>query len=183
MLAKSGLNPCRGNNNPVKSLQMSTFNIGLKPDIQPNPKSLKSMRKLFSPSFILVLLIISISIAHCAKKKEEIQRNLVIDVMTSGRWEVRVFTENSQDLSAEFGSYEFQFFENGTVQGISGSSVTNGTWIGDANALTIFSNFPTANDTIIRLNDTWKITKNTLTLVEAKPVNTGRTAYLKLVKK
>jgi len=141
------------------------------------------MRKLFSPSFILVLLIISISIAHCAKKKEEIQRNLVIDVMTSGRWEVRVFTENSQDLSAEFGSYEFQFFENGTVQGISGSSVTNGTWIGDANALTIFSNFPTANDTIIRLNDTWKITKNTLTLVEAKPVNTGRTAYLKLVKK
>jgi hypothetical protein len=162
---------------------MSKFNVELKSDIPVNPNPLKSMKKLFSPLFALILLIISISIAHCAKKVEEIQRNMVIDVMTSGRWVVESFSENGTDLSTDFDPYEFQFYENGTVQGIKGSTVTSGNWVGDANALTIFSNFPTANDTIIRLNDTWKITNNTLTMVEARPVNTGRTAYLKLVKK
>jgi len=141
------------------------------------------MKKLYSPQFVLILLMISISIAHCAKKKEEIQKDLVIQVMTSGRWVVQSFSENNKDLSAEFSTYEFQFFENGTVQGINGSVVTSGSWVGDANALTIYSNFPVGSTTILRLNDTWKITNNTLSLVEARPVNNSRTAYLKLVKK
>jgi hypothetical protein len=141
------------------------------------------MKKLFTPPFALILLLISITIAHCAKKVEEVQKDLVIQAMTSGRWVVQAFSENGTDLSTEFGPYEFQFFENGTVQGINGAAVTNGTWVGDANALTIFSNFPSASDPILRLNDTWKITKNSMSLVEAKPVNTGRTAFLKLVKK
>lgn len=162
---------------------MSQFNIERKPDILINPKPLKSMKKLFTPPFALVLVIISISIAHCAKKIDEIQKDFVMDVMTSGKWKVEVFSEDNNDLSATFVPYEFQFYENGTVQGINGSNVINGTWVGDANALTIYSNFPSGNDTIIRLNDTWKITNNTLTKVEARPVNTGRNAYLKLVKK
>jgi hypothetical protein len=33
------------------------------------------------------------------------------------------------------------------------------------------------------LNDTWKVYNNTLTIVEANPTNTGRSAYLKLIKK
>jgi hypothetical protein len=162
---------------------MSQFNIDRHPDILINPKPGKSMRKLFTPPFALILIIISISIAHCAKTVEDIKKDFVIEVMTSGRWVVEVFSENSVDLSAEFGPYEFQFYENGTVQGIRGAAVTNGTWVGDAGALTIYSNFPSGNDTIIRLNDTWKITRNTLNLVEARPVNTGRNAYLKLVKR
>jgi len=141
------------------------------------------MKKLYSSQFVLILLMISISIAHCAKKKEEIQTDLVIKVMTSGRWIVENFSENNSDLSSEFANYEFQFFENGTVQGLNGSVTTSGTWVGDANSLTIYSNFPVGSTTILRLNDTWKITNNTLSLVEAKPLNSGRTAYLKLVKK
>ena len=162
---------------------MSQFNIGRYPVIQINPKPAKSMRKLFTPPFALILIIISISIAHCAKTVEDIKKDFVIEVMTSGRWVVETFSENSVDLSTDFGPYEFQFFENGTVQGINGAAVTNGNWVGDAGALTIYSNFPSGNDTIIRLNDTWKITRNTLNLVEARPVNTGRNAFLKLVKK
>jgi hypothetical protein len=127
--------------------------------------------------------MISISIAHCTKQKEEIQKDLVIQVMTSGRWVVQSFSENNTDVTAEFSTYEFQFLENGTVQGINGSVITTGNWVGNANALTIYSNFPTGSTTILRLNDTWKITNNTLSMVEAKSANTSRTAYLKLVKK
>jgi hypothetical protein len=162
---------------------MSQFNIGRNFDIPINPKPGKSMKKLFTPPFALLLIIISISIAHCAKAVEDLKRDFVVDVMTSGRWVVEEFSENGTDLSVEFDPFEFQFFENGTVQGIRGAAVTNGTWVGDAGALTIYSNFPAGNDTIIRLNDTWKITRNTLSLVEARPVNTGRNAFLKLVKK
>lgn len=141
------------------------------------------MKNLYSAKFLLLLLIISISIAHCAKKKEEIKKDLVIQLMTSGRWLVQNFSENSTDVSNEFINYEFQFFENGTVQAINGSVTTTGTWVGDANALTIYSNFVIGSNTILRLNETWKITNNTLSLVEAIPANPGRTAYLKLVKK
>jgi hypothetical protein len=141
------------------------------------------MKNLYSAKFILLLLLISISIAHCAKKVEEIQKDLVIQVMTSGRWLVQNFSENTVDVSNEFTNYEFQFFENGTVQAINGAVISTGTWVGNASALTIYTNFPVGSIPIIRLNDTWKITNNTLSLVEAIPSNAGRTAYLKLVKK
>ncbi|MDX2045392.1 MAG: hypothetical protein SFU87_01315 [Chitinophagaceae bacterium] len=141
------------------------------------------MKKLYSPNFFLMLVLTAISIAHCAKKKEEIQKNIVIEAMTSGRWIVQGFTENSVDVSSEFTGYEFQFYENGTVQGIKSSATTDGSWLGDPSAMTIFSSFPSGNDTLKRLNDTWKIINNTFTLVEARPTNTNRTAYLKLVKK
>jgi len=141
------------------------------------------MRNLYSAKFVLILLIISISIAHCAKKKEEIQKDLVIGVITNGRWLVQYFSENTTDVSNEFTNYEFQFLENGSVQAINGSVITTGNWVGDANALTIYANFPSGSNTILRLNETWKITNNTLKLVEAIPANPGRTAYLKLVKK
>jgi hypothetical protein len=116
-------------------------------------------------------------------KKEELQKDFVIQVMTSGRWLVQDFTENTVDVSGEFGGYEFQFFENGTVQGIKGSIITTGTWVGNASAQTIFTSFPSGNDTLLRLNDTWKITNSSLSLVEAMPSGTSRIAYLKLVKK
>jgi len=141
------------------------------------------MKNLYSAKFLLILLIISISIAHCAKKKEEIQKDLVIGVITNGRWLVQYFSENTTDVSNEFTNYEFQFLENGSVQAINGSVITTGNWVGDANALTIYANFPLGSNTILRLNETWKITNNTLKLVEAIPANPGRTAYLKLVKK
>jgi hypothetical protein len=147
------------------------------------PKPSQGMKKINSPLFVLLLVMISISIAHCSKTVEELQKNFVIDVMTKGKWTVQVFTENSADFSSEFTPYEFQFFENGNVQGIRSGAVANGTWAGDAGARTIFSIFPAANDTITKLNDTWKITNSTATLVEARPFNTGRNAYLKLVKK
>jgi hypothetical protein len=44
----------------------------------------------------------------------------------------------------------------------------------NAGARTISCCFPGANDTLLRLNDTWKIFNNTFTLVEANPTNTTK---------
>lgn len=139
------------------------------------------MKKLLSPGFVFLLMVIAISVAHCSK--EETQKNVIIQAMTNGKWQVQKFTENTVDVSPEFGPYLFQFFENGKVQAESGTTIVTGTWTADPEARTISSSFPTGNNTLQRLNDTWKIFNNSFSLVEANPTNTGRTAYLKLVKK
>ena len=128
-------------------------------------------------------MALAIGFAHCSKTKEKLAQDFVVKAMTSGRWLVQVFKESSTDVTSEFTGYEFQFYENGTVQGINGTSITTGTWVGNATELTIYSNFPVANDTIKRLNDTWKIKNNTMSMVEANPSSGSRIAYLKLVKK
>ena len=143
--------------------------------------SLGTMKKLLSPAFVLVLLTIAISVAHCSK--EEIQENLITRAMTDGQWVIQQFTENSQDYSSEFTPYVFQFYENGQVKAINGTTNITGTWTGDANARTIKATFPSVNNTLQRLNDTWQIFNNTLTMVEANPTTPSRSAYLKLVKK
>jgi hypothetical protein len=140
------------------------------------------MNKLFTPQHFLILLVISITIAHCSKKKEEIKTNIVIEAMTSGKWVVQTFSENNEPVTSEFTGYEFQFFKDGTVKAFKGSTEASGTWLGDATALTISSRFLNTNDTLMRLNDTWKILKNSFTYVEARPTNTNRTAFLKLIK-
>jgi hypothetical protein len=131
----------------------------------------------------LFLLAIAFSVGSCSKKIEDIKKNLVIDAMTDGRWLVQTFTDNDTDITSQFASYEFQFYSNGTVTGFKGAEASNGTWVGDPNKLTIYSNFPSANDTVMRLNETWKITNNTFTMVEAKPSSGTRLAFLKLIKK
>ena len=108
----------------------------------------------------------------------------IVSAMTSGRWIVDQFTDNTEDVAAEFAGYEFQFTENGKVYGYYNNTTIEGTWVGDVNNLTIKSEFAGATQPLIRLNDTWKVTNNTTKLVEAAPFNTTtRTAYLKLVKK
>ena len=141
------------------------------------------MKKGYSQLVFLLVLLFGISIAHCKKAKEQIAKNYVIEVMTSGRWIVQQFSEDGTDESSQFTPYEFQFTADEKVYGIEGAVQTPGTWSGDASAMTIYSNFPNANDTLTKLNDTWKITKNTPSLVEAKPNNPSRVAFLQLVKK
>ncbi|MCO5237488.1 MAG: hypothetical protein M9933_14610 [Chitinophagaceae bacterium] len=130
------------------------------------------------------LLVLSGGI-QCKKIKEDIARKFIIDAMTNGRWLVQVFKENDEDITEDFSDYEFQFERDGTVLAIkrSGQGQVTGNWEGDANELTIYSNFSGAGEPLLRLNDTWKITNNTMKLVEAEPFNSVRVAYLKLVKK
>lgn len=134
---------------------------------------------------LLFLLAFSLGGIQCKKVKEDIARKFIIDAMTSGLWIVQVFTDNNEDITASFRGYEFQFKEDGKVYAIKTATAeqVTGTWEGNVDDLTIFSNFPGAGEPLLRLNDTWKIVNNTTKLVEAQPFNVGRSAYLKLVKK
>ena len=140
----------------------------------------KKVHTLLMCSLLSALLT---GVAGCKKVKEDLARKFILTAMTDGRWLVDTFTEDTENVTASFSGYEFQFKEDGKVFAIFGGGEEEGTWVGDVNALTIFSNFPGAAAPLSRLNDTWKITNNTTKLVEAEPVNTTRKAYLKLIKK
>lgn len=143
------------------------------------------MRKFHVCFGLLFLLMLSLGGLQCKKVKEDLGKKFIINAMTSGLWIVQVFTDDNIDITADFDGYEFQFTEDGKVFAIKTGTAeqVQGTWEGNVNDLTIFSDFPGAGEPLLRLNDTWKITNNTTKLVEAKPFNAARTAYLKLVKK
>ena len=134
---------------------------------------------------LLMLLVFSLSAVQCKKVKEDLGKKFIISAMTSGLWTVQTFTDENADITENFAGYEFQFKEDGKVYAIKTGTLeqVTGAWEGNVDDLTIFSNFPGAGEPLQRLNDTWKITNNTTKLVEAKPFNSNRTAYLKLVKK
>jgi hypothetical protein len=144
---------------------------------------LKSMKKIRPIGLLLAISLISICLLNCSKAKEDLKKSVALQVMTSGRWIVQEFSESSTDKTSLFTPYEFQFFDNGSVNAYFNGQTNNGSWVGDAKAGTISANFPTGNDTLILLNDTWKIDNSTLTSVDATPSNSSRTAVLKLLKK
>jgi|ERR1700730_1403753 len=119
----------------------------------------------------------------CNKAIEKKKQNIIIDAMTNGRWYVLDYKAAGNTVTPEFAGYEFQFYSDGKVDGILYPTVTSGTWIGDANQLTITANFPGAGLPLSRLNGTWKITDNSYTYVSAYYVNGVDTNYLKLQKK
>jgi hypothetical protein len=132
-------------------------------------------------ALIIILLSAGLLLNGCSK--EDVQKDIILKAMTSGRWIVSTFTETGSDFSSEFTAWEFQFFENETVQAINGGTTITGSWRANADARTITATFPSGDATVVRLNDTWLIYNNTFTLVEANPLNTARNAYLKLNKK
>lgn len=130
---------------------------------------------------ILIASIVCLCGTGCSKST--LETNIITDAITNGRWIVEQFKEGSEDCTSQFSSYEFQFENAGTVTAYKSNKASSGIWIADIPSRTIFSQFPITNDTLKKLNDTWKVYNNTLTIVEANPTNTNRTAYLKLIKK
>ncbi len=133
---------------------------------------------------IMLALLFVAGSTGCKKIVDDNTRRVLLDLMTNGRWAVQTFTEAGVDLSGEYPSWEFQFYENGTVDGLNGTQKVTGSWAVDEIKLTIQSSFPTGSPAaLIRLSETWNLTKTTFSYVEAKPSNPSRTAYLKLVRK
>ena len=134
----------------------------------------------------VVLLPQMVGILSCEKAKEIVAQqseDLVITLMTNGRWLVDQFSVSGIDVKNEFEGYEFQFLKDGTVEAIKGTTVTKGTWKANQTNMTIESNFPTGNDTLKKLNYTWYITKSGVSFVEAKVVTNTYLSNMKLVKK
>ena len=119
----------------------------------------------------------------CNKIIEEKKKDVVVEAMTDGRWFVNDYKAAGIFVTAEFNGYEFQFFEDGKVQAILNTSITNGTWTGDMNALTITSNFSGAQPPLTRLNAIWKIIDSDWSYVKAYSTSGADTNFLDLKKK
>jgi len=133
---------------------------------------------------LLIFLFVFLPFTYsCNKLIEEKKKDVIVDAMTDGRWIVKDYKAAGIYVTAEFDGYEFQFFENGKVQAIVNTTITNGTWIGDVNALTITSNFSGAQLPVTRLNATWKITDSDWSYVKAYSTSGADTNFLDLQKK
>ena len=130
--------------------------------------------------YLLVFLPFSFS---CKKAIEEKKKDIVVEAMTDGRWFVKEYKAAGIYVTSEFDGYEFQFYESGKVEAILNTNITNGTWTGDINALTITSNFGGAPQPVSRLNGVWKLIDNSWTYVKAYNVIGADTNFLDLQKK
>lgn len=145
---------------------------------------MNSQNKSF-PVFLLALIMLTF--ASCEKVKEQVQEavaeDLIVTIMTTGRWTMDVFTVAAVDVKQEFVGYEFQFLKDGSVEAIKATTNVKGTWKSDKTALTIQASFPPGNNTLQRLNYTWFITKTGTTLVEARSESNGVVSTMRLIKK
>lgn len=124
----------------------------------------------------LTVLLLCFSFLSCKKAIENKQREILIDAITNGEWQVQQFIEGSVDITSQFYGYTFQFAEQGGVQAkYIGSVFANGTWVGDVNNYTITSQFPSATDPLQKLNGIWKLTDTYWDYVEAEmAIGTGK---------
>lgn len=118
--------------------------------------------------FYILILAIPFSMGSCEKAIEEKKRDILITAMTEGQWKVGSYLEINNQIAGQFVDYRFQFREDGSVLGISGSSTLKGTWAGDIANRSITSNFPTESDPLKKLNGVWKIISTKMDYVEAE---------------
>ena len=123
------------------------------------------MRKAHYTALVLCPLLF---FSSCKKFIEDQQMALFISVLTSGQWHVENYIQGTVPITSEFEGYNFQFYKNGTVQSIYQSDTLTGSWVGDIQNYTIFSDFPSAQDPLKKLNGTWKITRKSTDYVEAE---------------
>ena len=117
----------------------------------------------------MIAVLLLISSVSCKKLVEQQQKNIIVNAVTNGHWFVEQYKQDSTDLTPAFAGYEFQFYENGNVDGIKNSLTQTGTWSTDIPTYTITATFTgAASDTLKLLNHTWKITDSYLDYVEAK---------------
>jgi hypothetical protein len=119
----------------------------------------------------------------CKKIVEKKAENAIIKAMTDGQWIITSFTTGSTDITSDFTSYKFQYFDNYTVNAIKNGTVEQtGTWLGDVNAMNISANFPGASNPILLINGTWHITDNSWTYVKATMTVNSEVRTLRLDK-
>jgi hypothetical protein len=130
--------------------------------------------------YVIILLLPALA---CNKIIEKKKQNVAMDAITDGRWIVKEYKAAGLYVTSEFNGYEFQFYQDGKVDGIQNTTVTQGNWTGDVNQMTITSNFGAAPQPLSRLNGLWKITDNSYTNVTAYNLNGADTNFLQLQKK
>jgi hypothetical protein len=130
-----------------------------------------------------LFIFLTILIAGCKKNEEAIQEDLVILAMTDGQWGITSFTQNGNNITADFASYKFKYYSNKTVDAIkSGTVEKNGTWDGNSTSMTISANFTSPPYPLNLINGSWHIDRNSWTYVEATQTTGTETRTLRLDK-
>jgi hypothetical protein len=133
-------------------------------------------------NFIIITLGF-LFLTGCKKIVEKKAEDAIVKAMTDGQWVITNFTSDGTDLTSDFTSYKFQYFDNYTVNAIKNGTVENtGTWLGDVNTMNISANFPGASTPILLLNGTWHITDNSWTYVKATMTVNSEVRTLRLDK-
>jgi hypothetical protein len=142
------------------------------------------MKPMKLPPLYIALLLILLAIPFsCKKYIQQQEQNALVNLVTQGTWRVTGYLENdTNNITASFSGYSFQFNENGTVYGILNQQQTAGTWSADVSTKSITSNFPSAPYPLSMLNYTWKVTDSYPDSVAAKTAVDSATNYLYLHK-
>ncbi len=132
---------------------------------------------------ITAFLFLVILSAGCKKTVEKVQEDLIIKAMTNGQWVITSFINNGTDITADFSTYKFQYHSNKTVDAIKNGVVEKtGNWDGNASAMTIFADFPSAVNPLLLINGSWHIDDNSWTYVKASQTSGGTTKLMRLDK-
>lgn len=142
---------------------------------------LKKLMKRFL--FFVTAVALLNTFPACKKTKEEKAEDFILKIMTEGRWYMYNYTEQGNDQTYQFAGYEFQFYENGSVDAINGIDTKSGTWKGDISTYSIIANFPSAGAPLEKLNNTWKITDSYINAVFAEASFGSSLNKMQLVKK
>jgi hypothetical protein len=142
------------------------------------------MKPMKCPPLYIALLLILLTIPFsCKKYIQQQEQNALVNLVTQGTWRVTGYLENdTNNITAGFSGYSFQFNENGTVYGILNQQQTAGTWSADVSTKSITSNFPSAPYPLSMLNYTWTVTDSYPDSVAAKTAVDSAINYLYLHK-
>jgi hypothetical protein len=138
---------------------------------------------MFSIRQFALIISLCLMFFSCKKAIQDQKEKYVLSVMTSGRWFLENYTENGNDNTFDFISYQFQFHEDSRLYAITIDSVTNGTWKGDQSTLTMTITFPGGDRTLSRLNHPWLFTKSNIGLVFAEATTASGKKTIRLRKK
>ena len=134
--------------------------------------------------FFVFLAAVLILVPSCKKAVQKKHEDLLIMLIVSSQWVVTKYTKGTEDLTADFSPYAFQFKDDFTVEAIINNIVEKtGTWNGSLATKTIQSNFPNPNPILALLNGTWLVTDSGLDYVESTQTINGEKHFLRLVKK
>ena len=122
-----------------------------------------------TPNRLIALsLFFSLTLTGCYKSYD--YTSGVEDIVSKGNWIVNYYYENG-DLTAEYEKYRFVFNNTGTVNYTLNTETYTGTWRkitdADKNEFLIID-FDTHDQNIEKLNQEWKITSRSNSIVEFK---------------
>lgn len=94
-------------------------------------------------------------------------------VLIDGTWYVSYFFKNDNDETADFAAYILTFHSNGSLEIVDNSTSINGTWIINSNASERKLELELEGNTLIQLEEKWKVIEYSNTMVKLRLVGQG----------